>query len=92
MRFDRAFLGICSLSAEEGVRAFDFADASFKRGVVASARRTVALATSDKFTVRAPHHVAGLEQLDLLVVEPGIAPAQRVALEAAGCRRILAAG
>jgi DeoR/GlpR family transcriptional regulator of sugar metabolism len=91
MRFDRAFLGICCLSAEEGVGAFDFADALFKRAVIASARRTVALATQDKFAGRPLHHVARLDQIDLLVVEPGIPPAQRAALEAGGCRRILAA-
>lgn len=91
MRFDRAFLGACAISAEEGVGAFDFADAAFKRSVVASARRTLVLAISEKFGDRALHRVARLEQIDTLVVEPDFPSARRAALEAAGCRRLLVA-
>jgi len=91
MRFDRAFLGVCSITAEDGVGAFDFADAAFKRAVVASSRRTLVLAISDKFGDRALHHVARLDQIDTLVVEPEILPAQRAALEGTGCGRLLVA-
>lgn len=91
MRFDRTFLGACSVSAEEGVGAFDFADSAFKRAAVASARRTMVLATSDKFDARALHRVARLDQIDMLVVEADLAPARCAALEAGGCRLLIAA-
>lgn len=90
MRFDRAFIGACSVS-EEGVGAAQLADATFKRAVVARAARTVALIASDKLGRAAPHQVAALGQIDLLVVEASASAAQRAALDAAGCRGILIA-
>jgi DeoR/GlpR family transcriptional regulator of sugar metabolism len=91
MRFDRAFLGVCAVSVEEGVGAFDVADAAFKRAVVASARRTLVLAISEKFGDLALHRVAPLSRIDTLVVEADIPPAPRAAFEAAGCRLLVAA-
>ncbi len=90
MRFDRAFIGACSVS-EDGVGAAQLDDATFKRAVVGRARRTVVLVTNDKLGREAPHGVAGLGQIDMLVVEASAADEQRAALDAAGCRSILIA-
>lgn len=90
MRFDRAFLGACSVS-EEGVGAAQLADATFKRAVLARAGRAVALIANDKLGRAAPHQVAVLGQIDMLVVEASASATQRAALDAAGCRAILVA-
>ncbi|MBN8810775.1 MULTISPECIES: DeoR/GlpR family DNA-binding transcription regulator [unclassified Sphingomonas] len=90
MRFDRAFIGACSVS-EEGVGAAQLADATFKRSVIARAERTVVLIANDKLDRAAPHQVAALGQIDMLVVEASASAAQRASLDAAGCRAILVA-
>ena len=90
MRFDRAFLGACSVSAEFGVGAFHFADATFKRAVLEASRQTVVLATADKLTVRTPHQVAPLERIGLLVLEAAITAEQRSQLKQGGCRLLVA--
>lgn len=91
MRFDRAFIGACSVS-EDGLSADHFEDATFKRAVIASARRTVVLATDEKIDRRAVHQIAALRQVDTLVVGPDMADDQRLSLGAAGARNIIVAG
>jgi DeoR/GlpR family transcriptional regulator of sugar metabolism len=91
MRISRTFLGACSVSAKEGIGAFHFPDACFKRAVRAASRRTVVLATAEKLQESAPHVVASLSEIATLVVEPGIGADQRAALEAAGCPHVLVA-
>ena len=90
MRFDRTFLGACSVSAEFGVGAFHFADATFKRAVLDASRQTVVLATADKLEEQAPHRAARLNQVDLLVVEPSTSAEQRTRFEQGGCRLLIA--
>lgn len=90
MRFDRVFLGACSVSAAFGVGAFHFADATFKRAVLDTSRHATVLATSDKLTARTPYQVAGLERVELLVLEAGTTAEQRLPLEQAGCRLLIA--
>lgn len=90
MRFDRAFLGACSVS-DDGVGGARLDDATFKRAAIASAARTVVLVTNDKLGREAPHRVAALGQIDMLVIEASATDTQRAALDAAGCRAILIA-
>ena len=91
MRFDRAFIGACAIS-DDGVGAEHFEDASFKRAVLASSARAIILVTNDKIGKSAAHLVASVEQFDRVVIEASATPAQRAALDAAGCRNILVAG
>lgn len=90
MRIDRAFIGACSVSPSNGVGAFHFADATFKRTVHAVSRRTLVLATADKIADDAHHLVARLDEIDALVIDQPAAR-HRPALEAGGCRNILVA-
>lgn len=69
MNVDRSFLGVCSISSTPGLSAFDISDATFKRALVATSRSIIALATTDKLEVRAPHRVCGIAEIDCLVLE-----------------------
>lgn len=91
MRISRSFLGACAVSAVDGIGAFHFADACFKRAVRAASRRTIVLATAEKLTTSAPHLVAPLSEIDTLIVAHDTGADQRAALEAAGCQHILLA-
>lgn len=90
MRFDRAFIGTCAVSGD-GISAFHHADASFKRIVITRSERIAVLASTEKLGQRAPHEVAALRRIDLLVVEAGITDAQRAALDAGGCVHLVTA-
>jgi DeoR/GlpR family transcriptional regulator of sugar metabolism len=69
MNIDRSFLGVCSVSGEEGISAFDPADAAFKRALIARSRAVMMMVTTDKLGTRAPHRVAALDEIDGIVVE-----------------------
>jgi DeoR/GlpR family transcriptional regulator of sugar metabolism len=69
MNIDRCLLGACAVSAEEGISAFDPADALFKRALIARSRATVMMVATDKLGTRAPHRVAALDEIDGVVVE-----------------------
>ena len=90
MRFDRAFIGACAISAT-GVSAFHLADATFKRVVITQSEQVIVLATTDKLGGGAPHEVASFAQVGLLVIEASATEAQRAALDAGGCVRLLIA-
>lgn len=69
LNFDRCFLGACSLSVAEGMGAFDFQEAAFKRAVLDASREVVVLAANEKLETRSRHRVAGLGGITVLVVE-----------------------
>ncbi|WP_043286088.1 DeoR/GlpR family DNA-binding transcription regulator [Paraburkholderia oxyphila] len=69
MNIDCCFLGACAVSPREGVSAFEFADASFKRAVLARSRRTLILSTTDKLGAQASHRVASVDALECVIVE-----------------------
>ncbi|MCM5556967.1 DeoR/GlpR family DNA-binding transcription regulator [Pleomorphomonas sp. JP5] len=69
LAIDLSFVGVCGVSAEQGVVALNHADAIFKRAVMATSRRRVALVTSDKFEARAPYRIGPVRAFSQLVVE-----------------------
>ncbi|MCM5555825.1 DeoR/GlpR family DNA-binding transcription regulator [Pleomorphomonas sp. NRK KF1] len=75
LAFDLSFIGVCGVSAEDGVGALNHADAIFKRAVMATSRRRVALVTSDKFEARAPYRIGPVRAFSFFVVEQDAAEA-----------------
>jgi len=89
---DLAFVGVCGVSAEDGVGALDHADAIFKRAVMAASRRRVALVTSDKLGARSPYRIAPARVFSQFVVEQD-APETLVArLRGTGAEVVTAGG
>lgn len=84
LNIDRCFLGACAVSASSGIAAFDPADAAFKRALVAASVHVAVLVTSDKLETRAPHRVAAVGDIGLLVVEHDAPAASLAALEQGG--------
>jgi DeoR/GlpR family transcriptional regulator of sugar metabolism len=91
MTIDICFLGACSVSSSLGVRAFDYADANFKRSLVAASRRTVVMATDDKFDERANHHIINIADIHRLIVGQEASHGELTAIESAGCAVVRAA-
>lgn len=69
LNIDTCFLGVCALSADGGVSAFDAADATFKRALVVRSRRTLILAANEKIGAYAPHRIASLNSVARVIVE-----------------------
>ena len=72
LRIDRCFLGACALSLRDGIAAFDYADAVFKRELLAVSRERVVMLTNEKLGIAAPYCIATLDELDTsgrLIVE-----------------------
>jgi DeoR/GlpR family transcriptional regulator of sugar metabolism len=90
MNIDLGVIGACAVSSSNGVAAYDFSDAAFKRALMAASRTCVVLATSDKFAERAPHRIAELKDIDTFVVEHDAVTDELDRLTAAGCEILIA--
>ncbi|MET9800414.1 DeoR/GlpR family DNA-binding transcription regulator [Streptomyces sp. NPDC006368] len=69
VRFDTAVIGCCGLTADDGLTAYDLADAAVKRAAIASARRTIAVAEAAKLSRTALAFVAPPTALHAVVTD-----------------------
>jgi DeoR/GlpR family transcriptional regulator of sugar metabolism len=66
---DICFVGACAADARNGIRAYGFEDAVFKRALVEAGRVVAVVATNEKLGTTAPFEVASAADIDHLVVE-----------------------
>ncbi|GAA1153286.1 DeoR/GlpR family DNA-binding transcription regulator [Nocardioides aquiterrae] len=90
LRVDVAFLGTNGITVEHGLSTPDHDEAAAKRAMVAAARRVVCLTDASKVGTEAPIRFAALDEVDVLVTDSGIEPADREALQAAGPEVVIA--
>lgn len=69
MYFDQCLLGVCALDAVEGVTAFDFDDAEFKRAIVRQSSEVLIALTADKLGTVAKHKVMPCEGIATLLLD-----------------------
>lgn len=69
LRVDTAVLACCGVSLEDGITAYDVAEAAVKRVAMVSARRTILVAEAAKFSRTALAVVCPLAQVDILVTD-----------------------
>ena len=84
IRADLCFPGACALDVEGGLWGFDGEESLFKRAMVEASGETVVVATRDKLGTVATHRVAGLAEVQHLVVEHDVDKATRNAYAACG--------
>jgi DeoR family fructose operon transcriptional repressor len=89
LRPDVAYVATNGLS-EHGLTTPDRDEAATKRAIVAAARRTIVITDSTKIGVEAPLRFATLGDVDTLVTDAGISPADRTAIERAGVEVVVA--
>lgn len=90
LRVDVAFLGTNALSIDRGLSTPNTDEAATKRAMVHSARQVVVLADASKIGTDCPVRFAELCEVDVLVTDAAIDPADRTALEAAGVAVVIA--
>jgi DeoR/GlpR family transcriptional regulator of sugar metabolism len=74
LSMDLCFLGVCTLSSEMGLRGFNLEDVEFKKLLIAQSNVTAAAVTSDKLETGSPFHIAGLSEIDHLILERDVDP------------------
>lgn len=90
VRADVAFVGTNALNESHGLSTPDPEEAATKRAIVGAARRVVVLADSSKIGHESAVRFATLDQVDCLVTDAGVAPADRRTLERAGIEVVVA--
>lgn len=84
VRADICFPGACAVDAIGGLWGFDSEEVLLKRAMVEASGETVVVATSDKLGTVATHRVAGIGEVQHLVVEHDAGRALRAAFGARG--------
>jgi len=84
VRADICFPGACAVDAIGGLWGFDSEEVLLKRAMVEASGETVVVATSDKLGTVATHRVAGIDEVQHLVVEHDAGRALRAAFAARG--------
>ncbi|MCO5972276.1 hypothetical protein NDW01_28105 [Actinoallomurus sp. WRP6H-15] len=85
MRADTAILGVCGLSADDGLTAPRLDEVPVKQAMIAVARRRIAVCDASKFTRTGLGRVCSVTDLDVIVTDAA-APAEAVAaISARGC-------
>jgi len=84
LRADVVFLGSNGVTAEHGLSTPDHDEAAVKRAMVHCARQVVVLADASKVGVEAPVRFASLDEVDVLVTDTGIDPADQATFAASG--------
>jgi len=84
IRADLCFPGICGLDIDSGIWAMDPEEAAVKRAMIACSNATVAVVTAEKLGTQGSWRVGGFEQVDHVVVDALVTPAQAEELRARG--------
>ncbi|QHC20612.1 DeoR/GlpR family DNA-binding transcription regulator [Streptomyces sp. GS7] len=81
---DVLFLATNGFSLDGGLTTPDLAEAAVKRALIAAARRVVLLADSAKFGQRHFARFGELSDVDVLITDTGLSPADALAIERTG--------
>ncbi|GAA2372656.1 DeoR family transcriptional regulator [Catellatospora methionotrophica] len=84
LRFDTAVIGCCGLTAEQGLTAFDLADAAIKRAAIGSSRRVIVVAEPAKLSRVALALVAPVSAVHVVVTTEDASDEDVHALTTAG--------
>jgi DeoR/GlpR family transcriptional regulator of sugar metabolism len=72
IRADLYFMGVTGIHPQAGLSTGDLEEANIKRALSASAAETYVLISAEKLNAASPYVVAGLTEVDGIIVEPGI--------------------
>jgi DeoR family deoxyribose operon repressor len=90
IRADKAFISTGGLDAELGLTTFFYYEADIKREMIHSARQIILVTDSTKFGKISVAHFAGLDEVDTIVTDDGIAAEYRTILLDRGIELIVA--
>ena len=88
--FDTLFLGVDGLDPQFGLTTHDEAEASLNHRMVERSRRIVVLTDATKFGRVALHRIARIDEIHVVITDPGIGSREREQLEGLGVEVIVA--
>jgi DeoR/GlpR family transcriptional regulator of sugar metabolism len=89
-RFTKAFLGAVGINLQEGFTQSNVDEVPVKKEVAANSREVIVLADSTKFNQDVLVMFLRLDQVHIVITDPGIPPAYKARLEEHGIRVIVA--
>jgi DeoR family transcriptional regulator, fructose operon transcriptional repressor len=90
LRVDVSFVGTNGITAEHGLTTPDADEAAVKRALVESGSRVVVLADSSKFGIETAVRFASAAEVDVLVTDDEVSPADRRSLGRVGIEIVVA--
>lgn len=84
IRADLCFPGACAIDSTHGLWSFDSEEALLKRAMIESSGETAVVVTREKLGSAATHQVAGVAEVQHLVIEHAVDRAARSAFSASG--------
>ena len=78
------FLGVDGIDLEFGLTTTHVMEAQLNRKMIAVAQKTIVLADSSKFGKRGFGRICGLEEVDMIITDPGISSHMQETLQAMG--------
>lgn len=89
-RFTKAFLGAAGINLQEGFTQSNVDEVPVKKEVAANSREVIVLADSTKFNQDVLVMFLRLDQVHIVITDPGISPAHKARLEEHGIHVIVA--
>ena len=80
----KLFLGVDGIDLEFGLTTTHVMEAQLNRKMIAVAQKTIVLADSSKFGKRGFGRICGLEEVDMIITDPGISSHMQETLQAMG--------
>jgi DeoR/GlpR family transcriptional regulator of sugar metabolism len=84
IRADLYFMGATGVRADTGATTGDSEEAAIKRLMARQSAETIVLATAEKLGAASPYRIVPMSEVTTLVVERGLLPEQRAAIQDAG--------
>ena len=78
------FLGISTLDIENGAMIYYYGDRSTKRAFMAAADEIICMADSTKFNHTAFTRIADIQEIDTIITDPSLPPAEAERYQAMG--------
>jgi DeoR/GlpR family transcriptional regulator of sugar metabolism len=72
IRADLFFLGVTGIHPQAGLSTGDLEEAHIKRALIASAAETYVLVSAEKLNAASPYVIAAIDEVDGMIVEPGV--------------------
>lgn len=88
--FSKLYLGVDGIDFEFGFSTTDMREAELNQAMMCATQKTIVLADSSKFGRRGFAKIGNLDQIDLIITDPGISDKDRHALDALGIDLIVA--
>lgn len=87
--FSKLFLGVDGIDLDYGITTTDLREAHLNRVMMCAAQKIIVLSDSSKFGRRGFAKICGMDEVDMVITDSGIRPADRQALEDMGIEVVI---